>query len=50
MLMVSPLVFADDNQITIMQEGDNFELDITQIGFNNIVSQWTSFRRNRWYQ
>ena len=42
MLMVSPLVLADDNQIAIMQEGDNFELDITQIGFNNIVSQWTA--------
>ena len=34
--------FADDNQITILQEGDNFDLDITQIGFNNIVKQWTA--------
>ena len=35
-------VFADDNEITIKQEGDNFELDITQIGYNNVVKQWTS--------
>ena len=33
---------ADDNQITILQEGDNFELDITQIGYSNIIKQWTS--------
>ena len=25
-----------------MQEGANFELDITQIGYNNVVKQWTS--------
>jgi len=36
------VVHADDNQITIMQEGANFELDITQIGYNNVVKQWTS--------
>ena len=35
-------VFADDNEITIKQEGDNFDLDITQIGYNNVVKQWTS--------
>ena len=33
---------ADDNQITILQEGDNFELDITQIGYSNIIKQWTA--------
>ena len=32
-------VFADDNEITIKQEGDNFELDITQIGYTNVVKQ-----------
>mgnify|MGYP001201452092 FL=1 len=37
-----PVFASDDNQITILQEGDNFELDITQIGFDNIVKQWTS--------
>ncbi len=37
-----PMVFADDNQITIQQEGDDFELDITQIGYNNIIKQWTA--------
>ena len=36
-------IYADDNQITILQEGDNFELDITQIGYNNIVKQWRSY-------
>ena len=35
-------VFADDNEITIKQEGDNFELDITQIGYSNVVKQWTA--------
>ena len=37
-----PMIFADDNQITIEQEGDDFELDITQIGYNNIIKQWTA--------
>ena len=41
-LLYSLSTYADDNQITILQEGDNFELDITQIGFNNIVKQWTA--------
>ena len=35
-------VFADDNEITIKQEGDNFDLDIKQIGYSNVVKQWTS--------
>ena len=39
---LTPVANADDNEITIKQEGDNFDLDITQIGFNNIVKQWTS--------
>jgi len=39
--MVMPL-YADDNQITILQEGDNFELDITQIGYNNVIKQWSA--------
>ena len=37
-----PMVFADDNEITIKQEGNNFELDITQIGYRNVVRQWTA--------
>lgn len=37
-----PMVFADDNEITIKQEGNNFELDITQIGYRNVVKQWTA--------
>ena len=37
---LTPVAKADDNEITIKQEGDNFELDITQIGWDNIVSQW----------
>ena len=41
-LLYSMSLLADDNEITIKQEGDNFDLDITQIGFNNIVKQWTS--------
>ena len=42
LISLSLPIFADDNQITILQEGDNFELDITQIGYNNIIKQWTS--------
>jgi hypothetical protein len=38
--IVMPL-YADDNKITIMQEGDNFELNVTQIGYNNIIKQWS---------
>ena len=37
-----PMVFIDDNEITIKQEGNNFELDITQIGYRNVVKQWTA--------
>ena len=37
-----PMVLADDNEITIKQEGNNFELDITQIGYRNVVKQWTA--------
>jgi len=42
LISLSLPVFADDNLITILQEGDNFELDITQIGYNNVIKQWTS--------
>ena len=42
LISLSLSVFADDNEITIKQEGDNFNLDITQIGYNNIVKQWTA--------
>ena len=33
---------ADDNEITIKQDGDDFELDIIQIGYDNIIKQWTA--------
>ena len=39
---VSQVIADEDNEITIMQEGDNFELDITQIGYNNVIKQWTA--------
>jgi len=35
-------VLADDNEITILQEGDNFDLNITQTGYSNIIKQWSS--------
>ena len=38
----SQAIADEDNEITIMQEGDNFELDITQIGYNNVIKQWTA--------
>ena len=41
-VFLTPMVSADDNEITILQEGDNFELDITQVGYDNIIKQWTS--------
>ena len=40
-LMVMP-AYGDDNQITILQEGDNFTLEVEQVGFNNIIKQWTA--------
>ena len=36
------LAFGDDNEITILQEGDNFDLNITQTGYSNIIKQWSS--------
>ncbi len=42
MTLSIPMVLADDNEITIKQDGNDFNLDITQVGFNNIVSQWTA--------
>ena len=41
LISLSLSVFADDNEITILQEGEDLNLDITQIGYNNIVKQWT---------
>ena len=40
LFLLSSVVYADDNQITITQEGDNFELDVTQIGYSNIIKMW----------
>ena len=42
LLLLSVPAFADDNEITIKQDGDNFNLDITQIGYDNIIKQWTA--------
>ena len=42
LLALSVPAFADDNEITIKQDGDDFELDITQIGYDNIIKQWTA--------
>ena len=42
LLALSVPAFADDNEITIKQDGDNFDLDITQIGYDNIIKQWTA--------
>ena len=42
LISLSLSAFADDNEITILQEGDDFNLDITQIGYNNIIKQWTA--------
>lgn len=41
LILVAP-VFATDNEITLLQEGDRFELDVTQVGYNNVVKQWSS--------
>ena len=36
-ILISGLTFADDNVISIEQSGDNFELGIEQIGFDNEI-------------
>lgn len=38
--LIAP-VYAD-NEITIIQSGNNFELDIEQHGFGNVIREWTS--------
>lgn len=38
--IISYPILADDNIITIKQAGDDFTLDITQNGYNNIVQRW----------
>lgn len=30
----------DDNQITIEQAGDNFDLEVEQIGYGNVIKRW----------
>lgn len=40
MLLLPIICFADDNLITIEQSGDNFELTIDQIGYNNVIRRW----------
>ena len=36
-ILISALTFADDNVISIEQSGDNFQLGIEQIGFDNEI-------------
>ena len=40
MLLLPAMCFADDNIITMEQTGDNFELTIDQIGYNNVIQRW----------
>ena len=42
MLMVSPFVLADDNEISLEQSGNNFSLDIEQVGYNNKIGMLDS--------
>jgi len=41
-LLLPAFLLAQDNEITILQEGNNFELDITQVGYNNVIKQWST--------
>jgi len=41
-LFSSIAIAQDDNQITIKQSGDNFYLEVEQVGYGNIIKQWSS--------
>ena len=42
-LLLSSYVKAADNEITIDQSGDNFDLNISQIGYSNVIKRWRSW-------
>lgn len=42
MLLLPLMCFADDNEISLVQSGDNFELTIDQIGYNNIIRHYNT--------
>ena len=41
-LFSSIAIAQDDNQITIKQSGDNFYLEVEQVGYGNTIKQWSS--------
>ena len=41
MLLIAPL-YADDNEISLTQSGDNFSLEIKQVGYNNKIGMLDS--------
>ena len=42
-LLLSSYVKAADNEITIDQSGDNFDLNISQKGYSNVIKRWRSW-------
>ncbi len=42
MLLLPFVCFADDNQISLEQSGNNFELEIEQVGYNNTIKMLDS--------
>ena len=42
-LLLSSYVKAADNEITIEQSGDNFDLNISQKGYSNVIKRWRSW-------
>ena len=42
-LLLSLYVKAADNEITIEQSGDNFDLNISQKGYSNVIKRWRSW-------
>ena len=42
-LLLPFYLYTADNQITIEQSGDNFNLNIDQIGYSNIIKRWRSW-------
>ena len=43
MLIIPMITIADDNVINITQSGDNLDLEIEQVGFNNEVGMLDSY-------
>jgi len=42
LLMLSPVLLADDNQISLEQSGNNLSLEIEQVGYNNQIGMLDS--------